>query len=47
MTFRPDRYHLGGKGVYQRPEWYFPHHNRVFAPSMYENLCTGSYVGNP
>lgn len=36
-----------GKYMYQAIEWYFPQHNQAFNPSTYENICTGSYVGNP
>jgi hypothetical protein len=36
-----------GKYMYQAIEWYFPQHNQAFNPSAYENICTGSYVGNP
>jgi hypothetical protein len=37
----------GGKLMYQAVEWYFPQHNQAFNPNMYENICTGTYVGNP
>jgi hypothetical protein len=36
-----------GKYMYQAIEWYFPQHNQAFSPGTYENICTGSYVGNP
>jgi hypothetical protein len=36
-----------GKYMYQAVEWYFPQHNQAFSASTYENVCTGSYVGNP
>jgi hypothetical protein len=34
-----------GKLMYQAAEWYFPQHGQAFNPSEYENICTGSYVG--
>jgi hypothetical protein len=34
-----------GKLMYQAVEWYFPQHGQRFNPSQYENVCTGSYVG--
>jgi hypothetical protein len=37
----------GGKYMYQAIEWYFPQHNQAFNPHTYENICTGSYAGNP
>ena len=36
-----------GKYMYQAIEWYFPQHNQAFNPSTYENICAGSYAGNP
>jgi hypothetical protein len=36
-----------GKLMYQAVEWYFPQHNQAFNPNTYENICTGTYVGNP
>jgi hypothetical protein len=36
-----------GKYMYQAVEWYFPQHNQAFNANAYENVCTGSYVGNP
>jgi hypothetical protein len=36
-----------GKLMYQAIEWYFPQHGQAFNPNMYENICTGSYVGTP
>ena len=35
-----------GKLMYQAVEWYFPQHNQAFNPNRYENICTGTYVGN-
>jgi hypothetical protein len=37
----------GGKLMYQAVEWYFPQHGQAFSPDNYENICTGTYVGNP
>ena len=34
-----------GKLMYQAVEWYFPQHGQTFNPSQYENICTGTYVG--
>ncbi len=34
-----------GKLMYQAVEWYFPQHGQSFNPSVYENICTGTYVG--
>jgi hypothetical protein len=34
-----------GKLMYQAVEWYFPQHNQTFNPNQYENICTGTYVG--
>jgi hypothetical protein len=34
-----------GKLMYQAVEWYFPQHGQAFNPNQYENICTGSYVG--
>jgi hypothetical protein len=36
-----------GKYMYQAIEWYFPQHKQSFNPNTYENICTGSYAGNP
>jgi len=36
-----------GKYMYQAVEWYFPQHKEAFNPKTYENICTGSYAGNP
>jgi hypothetical protein len=35
-----------GKLMYRAVEWYFPQHNGHFNPNTYENICTGSFVGN-
>jgi hypothetical protein len=35
----------GGKLMYRAVEWYFPQHGQSFNPSQYEDVCTGSYVG--
>jgi hypothetical protein len=35
-----------GKLMYRAVEWYFPQHGQIFDPNAYENICTGSYVGN-
>jgi hypothetical protein len=35
----------GGKLMYQAVEWYFPQHGQTFDPSHYEDICTGTYVG--
>jgi hypothetical protein len=35
----------GGTLMYQAVEWYFPQHGQKFNPSQYEDICTGSYVG--
>jgi len=37
----------GGKLMYRAVEWYFPQHGQVFQRSDYENICSGSYAGNP
>ncbi len=37
----------GGKLMYRAVEWYFPQHGQVFQRSDYENICSGSYTGNP
>jgi hypothetical protein len=34
-----------GKLMYRAVEWYFPQHGQAFNPSQYENICTGTYVG--
>lgn len=34
-----------GKLMYRAVEWYFPQHGQNFNPSQYEDICTGSYVG--
>jgi hypothetical protein len=34
-----------GKLMYQAVEWYFPQHGQTFNPNQYENVCTGTYVG--
>jgi len=36
-----------GKLMYQAIEWYFPQHGQSFNPNTYQDICTGSYVGNP
>jgi hypothetical protein len=36
-----------GKLMYQAIEWYFPQHGQSFNPNTYEDICAGSYVGNP
>jgi hypothetical protein len=36
-----------GKLMYQAVEWYFPQHGQSFSPTTYEDICTGSYVGQP
>jgi len=35
----------GGTLMYQAVEWYFPQHGQSFNPNQYEDICTGSYVG--
>jgi hypothetical protein len=35
-----------GKLMYQAIEWYFPQHGQSFNPNTYQDICTGSYVGN-
>jgi hypothetical protein len=35
----------GGTYMYQAVEWYFPQHGQSFNPAQYENVCTGSFVG--
>jgi hypothetical protein len=34
-----------GKLMYQAVEWYFPQHGQKFNAKQYENICTGTYVG--
>jgi hypothetical protein len=34
-----------GKLMYRAVEWYFPQHGGAFDPGVYENICTGTYVG--
>jgi hypothetical protein len=34
-----------GKLMYQAVEWYFPQHGQAFNANQYENICTGTYVG--
>lgn len=34
-----------GKLMYRAVEWYFPQHGDNFDPNQYEDICTGSYVG--
>ncbi len=34
-----------GTFMYQAVEWYFPQHGQSFNAGQYENVCTGSYVG--
>ncbi|HTS95726.1 MAG TPA: hypothetical protein VMI33_03825 [Streptosporangiaceae bacterium] len=34
-----------GKLMYRAVEWYFPQHGQSFNPGVYENICTGTYVG--
>jgi hypothetical protein len=34
-----------GKLMYRAVEWYFPQHGEHFNPRQYEDICTGSYVG--
>jgi hypothetical protein len=34
-----------GKLMYQAVEWFFPQHGQAFSASRYENVCTGTYVG--
>jgi hypothetical protein len=34
-----------GTLMYQAVEWYFPQHGQNFNPNQYEDICTGSYVG--
>jgi len=36
-----------GKLMYQAVEWYFPQHGQSLRPNTYEDICTGSYVGQP
>jgi len=36
-----------GKVMYRAVEWYFPQHNQAFESKTYENICGGTYVGNP
>jgi hypothetical protein len=36
-----------GKLMYQAVEWYFPQHGQSFNPNTYQDICTGSYVGQP
>ena len=35
----------GGALMYQAVEWYFPQHGQKLNASQYEDICTGSYVG--
>jgi hypothetical protein len=34
-----------GKLMYQAVEWFFPEHGEAFKANQYENVCTGTYVG--
>jgi hypothetical protein len=34
-----------GRLMYHAVEWYFPQHGQAFNPNQYENICTGTYVG--
>jgi hypothetical protein len=34
-----------GTYMYQAVEWFFPQHGQSFNARVYENVCTGSYVG--
>ena len=34
-----------GKLMYRAVEWYFAQHGQTFDPSQYEDVCTGTYVG--
>jgi hypothetical protein len=34
-----------GKLMYQAVEWYFPQHGQTFDPNQYEDICTGTYIG--
>jgi hypothetical protein len=34
-----------GKLMYRAVEWYFPQHGQNFNPGQYEDICTGTYVG--
>jgi glutamate mutase epsilon subunit len=34
-----------GKLMYRAVEWYFPQHGQSFNPGQYEDICTGTYVG--
>ena len=34
-----------GKLMYQAAEWYFPQHGQSLDPTRYEDICTGTYVG--
>jgi hypothetical protein len=34
-----------GKLMYRAVEWYFPQHGQAFDPGQYEDICTGTYVG--
>jgi hypothetical protein len=36
-----------GKLMYQAIEWYFPQHGQSLRPNTYEDICAGSYVGQP
>ncbi len=35
-----------GKLMYQAVEWYFAKFGGVFDPNLYENVCSGQYVGS-
>ena len=35
----------GGTLMYQAVEWFFPQHGQAFQANHYENVCTGTYVG--
>lgn len=36
-----------GKVMYRAVEWYFSQHGQTFQPGRYEDICRGTYVGNP
>ena len=35
----------GGTFMYRAVEWFYPQHGGSFNPNQYEDVCTGSYVG--
>lgn len=43
-------FHLGtcrGTLMYQAVEWFFPQEGDRFNPSVYTDICSGTYAGNP